>query len=91
VRLALRIVYVAAWIVWCLSILLACYALAAGLSGSLDEAGHTVRWYQSVGMVGLVLLYGTPAAAAIVAIRTYFHRRRRRECEQRGFEPIIDV
>ena len=64
-------------------------ALAMGLSGMLDEAGHRSRWYQSVGLALVVLAFGLPGLAVDL-----FTRRALRRCPQddelkRGFEPVI--
>jgi hypothetical protein len=69
--------------------LLAALALATGLSGSLDEAGHHARWYQVVGLALEVMAFGLPGLAVDCFVRRALRRCSPGDDAGRGFEPVL--
>ena len=69
--------------------LLAAFGLALGLTGYLDEDGHRVRWYESVGMALLLLACGLPGLAIDILTRRRLRRLPPDDETGRGFEPVL--
>ena len=69
--------------------LLAAFGLALGLTGYLDEDGHRVRWYESIGMALKVLAFGLPGLAIDFLTRRRLRRLPPDDETGGGFEPVI--